>query len=398
MSLEARHLARSPYLPIGVDLGSASVTLAQVRLVDRGARNFQLVAVATAKTPGFEENIVSGPSAQQADRRRRFAEVQEILSHDHFKGRKCILALPARDCFVQHLSIPRECLENPQDIKSAIDWELQDKSEMFFGHPIDVNETVVQHLMTGHEIYEDGLSKEELITFGVSRDIASQYLKMARDAKIKIVGLNVESCAVLECFSRLLRRSADMDRSYMFVDLGVTSTQAVVSRGPNMVFARNLTATLGEAAREDEASEPDDEVQAPDGPAVEVSVGDHQPAKVAFAGEGDRQVDCLSALAAELAQCLDYCESVGGSRDIDRIVFTGGGAYNKSACNELAVRLGLSGQIGNPLLGIKDVNLASLPKDTTETPANQGKPGMPRSPDWAVALGLSVGASVEAAA
>jgi hypothetical protein len=62
------------------------------------------------------------------------------------------------------------------------------------------------------------------------------------------------------------------------------------------------------------------------------------------------------------------------------------------------VRLGLSGQIGNPLLGIKDVNLASLPKDTSETPANQSKPGMPRNPDWAVALGLSVGASVEAAA
>jgi len=395
MSLGAGQLARSPYLPIGVDLGSASVTLAQVRLVDRAARDFRLVAAATAKTPGFEENIASGPSARQADRRRRFAEVQEILSHDHFKGRKCIIALPARDCFVQHLSVPRECLENPHDIKAAINWELQDKSEMFFGHPIDVNETVVQYLMTGHEIYEDGLSKEEVITFGVSHDIASQYLKMARDAKIKIVGLNVESCAVLECFSRLLRRAADLDNSYMFVDLGVTSTQVVVSRGPNMVFARNIEATIPETAEADQA-EPDE--QEPDGPSVEVSVGADQPAKVVFDSEADQQVDCLSALTSEISQCLDYCESVGGSRDIERVVFTGGGAYNNGVCNELAVRLGLSGQVGNPLLGIKDINLASLPKDTTETTANQTKPGMPRCPDWAVALGLSVGASVETAA
>ena len=397
MSLGAGHLARSPYLPIGVDLGSASVTLAQVRLVDHISREFRLVAAATAKTPGFEENIASGPSAQQADRRRRFAEVQEILSHDHFKGRKCILALPARDCFVQPLSVPRECLENPQDIKSAIDWELRDKGEMFFGHLIDVNETVVQYLLTGNEVYEDGLSKEEAITFGVSRDIASQYLKMAHDAKIKIVGLNVESCAVLECFSRLLRRSADMDRSYMFVDLGVTSTQVVVSRGPNMVFARNLTATLGDAI--DAEAEVDDEAQAPDGPAAEVSVSDDPPAtRVVFDTEADQQIDCLSSLVAEITQCLDYCESVGGSRDIDRVVFTGGGAYNKRACNELAVRLGLSGQVGNPLLGIKDVNLASLPEGATETPDNQTKPGMLRCPDWAVAVGLSVGASIETAA
>jgi len=395
MSLGAGHLARSAYLPIGVDLGSASVTLAQVRLVDRASRDFRLIAAATAKTPGFEENIASGPSAQKADRRRRFAEVQEILSHDHFKGRKCILALPARDCFVQHLSVPRECLENPQDIKSAIDWELRDKSDMFFGHPIDVNETVVQYLMTGNEVYEDGLSKEEVITFGVSRDITSQYLKMARDAKIKIIGLNVESCAVLECFSRLLRRSADMDNSYMFIDLGVTSTQVVVSRGPKMVFARNLTSTLPAAAEDDHE---DQEAQEPDGPGVEVSVGADQPARVVFESEADQQIDCLAALTAEISQCLDYCESVGGSRDIDRVVFTGGGAYNKGACNELAVRLGLSGQVGNPLLGIKDVNLASLPEDTTETTANQTKPGMPRCPDWAVAVGLSVGASVETAA
>jgi Tfp pilus assembly PilM family ATPase len=346
--------------------------------------------------PGFEENIASGPSAQQSDRRRRFAEIQEILSHEQFKGRKCIIALPARDCFVQPLSVPRECLDNPQDIKSAIDWELQDKGEMFFGHPINVQETVVQHMMTGNEVYEDGLSKEEVIAFGVSREITAQYLKMARDAKIKIVGLNVESCAVLECFSRLLRRSADMDRSYMFVDLGVTSTQVVISRGPNMVFARNLTSTLGEAPQ---AEEPDAEPQdAPDGPAREVSDGDNPSPAVVFESEAAEEVDCLSELTAEINQCLDYCESVGGSRDIDRVVFTGGGAYNSGACNELSVRLGLSGQVGNPLLGIKDINLASLPKDATETTTNQAKPGMPRSPDWAVALGLSVGASIETAA
>jgi len=366
-----------------------------VRLVDRSSRDFRLVAADTAKTPGFEEVISSSPSARQADRRRRFAEVQEILSHDHFKGRKCIIALPARDCFVQPLSIPRECLEDPQEIKNAIGWELQDKSEIFFGHQINVQETVVQHIMTGHEVYEDGLSREEVIAFGVSREITSQYLRMARDAKIKIVGLNVEACAVLECFSRLLRRSADMDRSYMFIDLGVASTQVVISRGPNMTFARNLTTTLGEAPQaDDEAQAPD----APEGQDVEVSVGDDQPAKVVFESEGDQQIDCLSQLAAEISLCLDYCESVGDTRDIDRVVFTGGGAYNKRACNELSVRLGLSGQVGNPLLGIKDINLASLPENTTETTANQTKPGAPRCPDWAVALGLSVGASVEAAA
>jgi len=378
-------------------LGSSSVTLAQVRLADRGSSDVKLVAVDSVRTPGFEENLGAGPSSRQADRRRRFAEIQEILSHENFKGRKCILALPARDCFVQPLSIPRECLEDPHDIQTAIEWELQDKGEMFFGHSIDVQNTVVQHIMTGHEVYEDGLSKEEVIAFGVSRDIASEYLKLARDAKIKIVGLNVESCAVLECFSRLLSRSTDSDQAYMFVDLGVTSTQVVLARGPNMMFARNLNATMGEAmaeASELEGQEP----EAPDPQAAEEPAELEQAVQVVFDTEASQQVDCLSDLVTQINQCLDYCESVGESRNIDRIVFTGGGAYNKAACNELAVRLGMSGQVGNPLLGIKDVNLASLPKGIHESTSNQTKPGMLRRPDWAVALGLSIGASVETAA
>jgi type IV pilus assembly protein PilM len=393
MSLGAGHLARSIYLPIGVDLGSANVTLAQVRLAERASRDFRLVAAAATKTPGFEEKISSDPSAQRSDRRRRIAEVQEILSQDNFHGRKCILALPARECFVQSLSVPRECLENPQEIENAINWELQDKCDMFFGHPINVQETVVQYLLSGHEIYEDGLSKEEVIVFGVSREIVSQYLKMAHDAKIKIVGLSVETCAMLECFSRLLRRSADMERSYMFIDLGVTSTQVVISRGPNMTFARNLMATLGDAM---EAN--DDPQEAPDDQDDETPAVADQLAKVVFEAEAQQQPDCLSDLVAEINQCLDYYESVGGSRDIERIVFTGGGAYNQGVCNELAVRLGLSGQVGNPLLGIKDVNLASLPPSMVEALSNHNKPGMLRCPDWAVALGLSVGASIETAA
>jgi len=399
MSLAARHLTGSPYLPIGVDIGSSNITLAQVKLAERGSKDMRLVAVDTVKTPGFKENLASGPSAHQADRRRRFAEIHEMLSHNRFHGRKCIIALPARDCFVQPLSIPRECLESPQDIQSAINWELQDKAEMFFGHSLDVQNTVIQHLMTGHEIYEDGLSKEEVITFGISRDIASEYLKLARDAKIKIAGLNVESCAVLECFSRLLRRSADMDRSYLFVDLGVTSTQVVLSRGPKMEFARNLTATIGQAFEETDGPEPKEtEITSDEQELCPSDGGEDQLAGVVFESQKEEEVDCLSDIVAQINQCLEYVESVSGKKDIDRVVFTGGGAYNQRVCNELAVRLGLSGQIGNPLLGIKDINLAPLPRGTMEDTSNQTKPGTPRCPDWSVALGLSVGASIDAAA
>ena len=70
MSLGAVHLAGSLHLPIGVDMGSSSVTLAQVRLVERGSRDVRLVAIDSAKTP--DKTLLLQPNS--SDRGTKKAE------------------------------------------------------------------------------------------------------------------------------------------------------------------------------------------------------------------------------------------------------------------------------------------------------------------------------------
>ncbi len=92
----------------------------------------------------------------------------------------------------------------------------------------------------------------------------------------------------------------------------------------------------------------------------------------------------LRTMADELTQCLRYYESVFRNSSVERAVFVGGGAYDKRLCQSLAQRLNLSAQIGDPLMGLKCASGATL------------SPGMDRrapQPNWAVAVGLSLGAA-----
>jgi len=91
----------------------------------------------------------------------------------------------------------------------------------------------------------------------------------------------------------------------------------------------------------------------------------------------------LDALAGELTQCLRYFESVFRNQAVERAIFVGGQAYDKRFCQSLAQRLNLPAQIGDPLLHVRRVAGAGLPIGLDRrTP----------QPDWAVAVGLSLGA------
>ena len=384
----AVRLTRASNLPIGVDVGSASVTLAQLRL---GDHYYQLISAASAELDWAVADGAAGTEPAAADRESALVDtIRRLLSQNVFKGPQCILSLPACDAFVQHLKIPKDSYETLEELDRAVRWELVTRTPHFAGNPAEANDAVVRHVMIGHEVYEDGQPKDEAIAFCVTQATMQRYLDVTRQAKLQVVGVSVESCAIVECFSRLFRRAADIERTFMFVDLGASSTQVVISQGPRLLFARNLD----HGGRNLDAAVADATGATP-AEAHEMRI----KARQANADEQDRQhlQQCMEAPLAELAammgQCLDYYESVIGDRHMERVVFVGGGAYDRWLCNELALRLNLPGQIGNPLLGVRSAGGSAA----GQADGRDGGAGAAVSrPDWTVAVGLSVGAYMTA--
>jgi Tfp pilus assembly PilM family ATPase len=92
----------------------------------------------------------------------------------------------------------------------------------------------------------------------------------------------------------------------------------------------------------------------------------------------------LDNLASEIMQCLRYYESVFRSQPVERMILVGGQAFDKRLCQSLAQRLNLPAQIGDPLIRIQRIGGAGM---------HIGLDRRDPQPQWAVAVGLSIGAA-----
>ncbi|MFW6155329.1 MAG: pilus assembly protein PilM [Planctomycetota bacterium] len=348
-------LNRSGHLPIGIDVGSHWLKLAQLRRSPSG----ELAMAAKASV-----ELGSTDHADPTTRSRLVAEaVRQAMRSGPFKGKSYVLSLPAALTFVQHLKMARM---GGDQLAKALQWELAGKL------PYDPSLAEVRHIVAG-ETHANNEVKQEVIAVAARRDIIIAHVDALTRLKLECEGVNVEPCAIVECFARLFRRAEDAERATLFIDIGARSTQAVVSHGPTLAFAKNL-GIGGEQFDQAIASAlnlPFDEAHRQ----RLLRSGDKLDADASEA-IGRAITGPLGTLAQELTNCLRYYDSVFANRAVERTVFLGGQAHDTTLCQALAQRLRLPAQIGNPL---KQIEIDS------------GVTVDGSCPEWAVCVGLGLG-------
>jgi len=295
------------------------------------------------------------------------------MGRETFKGRQAILSLPAEATFLHHVKMP-QVPEAHMD--NALRMELQGKA------PYAVEDATIRHVVAGELPGEE--KKLEVIVVAVPSKVLNAYLSMSRRAHLDVVGVNIEPCAIVECFARLFRRASDVGRSTLFIDIGATTTQVVLGMGNQLVFARNLKFG-GETL--------DQQLAEAKGIPLAEAVILHQDLIAGKLTE-DEQTElyrslsgALDSMADEINQCLRYYESIFRNQSIERAIFVGGMAYDTRFCQLLAQRLNLPAQVGDPFLRIKRAQ---------DAPASTAVDCRRPQPAWAVAVGLSVGATLAA--
>ncbi len=357
-------LANTNARPIGVDIGTSTLKMAQLRF---SQDTYELVGVGQAKIP---ESFVEQNSGY-------YKKLSEIISQLHrsqgFRGKDCVLAIPARDTFLRHLKMAN----TPDgDINAALMAEFAGKL------PYPVEDAIIQHVVAG-DIYDDGEAKQEIIAVAAHRKTVETYLKAINKAGLEVVGVNIEACAIVECFSRLFQRTADNGRTTLFIDIGASSTQVVLSHGPGLAFAHNLKRG---AMQLDQALVKALDISKEEARQVRLDMVEKHSESSEFDPEQLYRFldEPLALLSEELTQCLRYYESAFPNRSIERAIFVGGQACDKRLCQIIAQRLNLPAQIGDPLLRFNCADGVGVDMDLGDD-----KP----HPALAVAVGLSLGAT-----
>jgi type IV pilus assembly protein PilM len=396
--------------------------LAQVQQM---GNTYRLVAAASADVPDHVRHNVSARMAF-------FVEtVRDLLAQGNFRSRQAVLSIPASSMYIQHLRMARL---DDAETRKALTWEARGKL------PIDPSQAVLRHLVAG-EIYQDQDPKNEVIVMAAARELVNQYLASAAKARLDVVGMNVEPKALIDCFAHIQRRRDDSSITQLFLDIGLSSSRAVIAHGDRIMFARVIPVggdQLNKAAAEAlkvgvdqakllrvqlccseppasaatlKAATPVETEQLPDdstaggfallNAGLQASLKDASPAKQAAptpadpANELARQGriveqacrEPINRLIEELDLCRRYHESMFPSQPVDQLVFVGGEARQQRLCQYVAEGLGISAQIGDPMSRLE---LTEEPGIDCGIDRRQPQPG------WAVALGLSMGPAAAA--
>ena len=343
-------LSRQRWGPIGVDIGSRSVKL------------LQLDAARTRVCEAARWDLPAEPAATPEQQDERVAEaIRHAREGRSFRGRDAVFCLGAGSLFVQNMRVAQA---SGDELTKIVHFEAAGRL------PFGSEEAEIRYL-EADDVKQGESVRREVILLASRRPSLDRLLGVAERAGLRPDGDRRRAGGDAPLLRPPVAPRRRTQRRLMFVNVGASSTMAVIARGTDTMFikyidvggrhfdeavARHLKLSLGDAAalRRHNADRP-----APD--------RDPEIAR----GIDDALRPVLERLSQQLALCLRYYSVTFRGQPPEQVVLSGGEA-TETLAEWLSARLELPCEVGNPLLPFGESRVAG--------PAGQ----------WDVAAGLAL--------
>lgn len=358
--------------PIGIDWGTHSVKMLQL---DRRDGATKVIGAASRTLPA--DMPKQGP-----DRVKRMAELLGALHRDGgFEGRRVVSCLPATSVQYKNLRLPR-MPEN--EIRAAVEWEASDRLRLS-------PETMRLEYYDAGEVRQGEEVREEIILLAAPHAMVEEHLDSLLGAGLKPDAIDAVPGAIARCFAGG-GGNPEFPAS-AFVDIGLSSTKVLISRGGRVVFFKLIEiggAKLDETLAKHLNLSPADAAEIRRKRRVGGEAASTDPANPAREQAVDRAVfeairSIAGDLAKELSLCMRYYSVSFRGRRPETIQLVGGESYDTTLAKVLAEELSIPCEPASPLKGI-DVSRSPELSATDNTHS-----------EWAVATGLSLRAPASAA-
>ncbi len=265
--------------PIGIDFGRASLKMVQMK-------------------SGGQEVIADKREVPAEARRDPVAyyqwgtkAIKDMLTKKPFKGHIVRSSLSAGQVEICHLRLDKM---SQDELKKIIQFEIREKVSF------DTENAMIRHIVAG-EVFDskENSTKLEVIVLVVSNKNLFYHIKCLENAKLEIDNVSVPAVILPEVYKNAGFQNQDR---VMFVDIGYESAWAVISKGENVTFCRNIQSAFD---------------------------------------KNDKTTLNSQVLLEELKACLRYHDMIWEKEPVTKILFTGGYAGNNQLVNEFANRLGL---------------------------------------------------------
>lgn len=283
--------------PIGVDLGSEYVRLAQL---GRNKQGIFLQSAGIARKPADVE--MKSPAWQ----RWAIDSVKEVLHQESFRGKSIITALPADELFIEPIKVPRTALDRLHEI-------IPQKIHKHL--PFSAENALYQHVTV--DFREHSYPETDVLAIAADRETVNRHLAIYEKAGLDIAGISIWPIAMIRSFMNFFcRRKNEQHKIAILLIIGTNHTNVVIARGKDLLFARV------------------------------VSIGHTQL----------EQGQMVQRLFSEIDACIRYFETGSGNLQIDRLLLFTGSGVSPTLCEkvaELAQKMQIAAQIGDVLSAVE---------------------------------------------
>jgi len=312
---------------IGVDLGNDSIKLVQLR------SNGKTMALVAGRFEQRPQDIEPGSSSWQ---RWAIQMIRRFISEGAFKGKNVVAAIPAGDVVIEQTKMPRTGDGKLEDLLFA-----KIKHKLPF-EPVKDN-TMIKYIAT---------ENDNVLIMATQRKIIDRHLAIYEQANLHVKAIGVWPIALANCYATFFgRRKSDLDSVVMLIDITPDSTNLVISRHCNVLFARSIS--IGAAELCDEKS--------------------------------------ATRLVLELSAAKRQFATMYHNPQIDRLIFLSGQAVERQVCAEIAKQLEMPAQMGDCLAAVQIVNPYKVGIDRrAPTAGSHLSRSNHHQANWATAFGLSL--------
>lgn len=340
---------------VGVDIGSASIKVCQVKETRRG---FGLVRL--GYVPLAPQVIVDG---QVMDSGAVVEALQQVFSQAKIRQRECAVSVSGQSVIIRKITVP---LMTQAELDEQIQWEAEQHI------PFDIKDVHVDYQVLRKRA---DASQMDLLLVAAKRDRIEDYAELARRAKLKPLVCDIDSFTVQNMFE--YSRGLPQDQTIALINVGASvSSLNIIANGIH-AFPREI-ANGGNAITEEIQKQlgiPYEQAEAYKcGGVADPSQAGMIPQEVVQIIEA-----VTDSVAAEIQRSLDFYLATSGEGEISRIYVTGGTANLAALARAIERRSRVPVETWSPTEKItveaKEVNAELL---------------LQRGAQLAVALGLSL--------
>jgi len=292
--LNKRSFLRRQAFPIGVDMGTEALKVAQLGCDKEG---IFVIAAASEKVPG---DIEFGSSGWQ---RWAVGALKRLISNGSFSGRSVVTAMPANEVFIEQIRVSGQA---GQKLDDAIMANIQSKLSF------DVGKALVKYVVSDEAGRTSG-REVDAVVMATERVKLERHLAIYENARLDVKRIDVWPVVLSKVYGTFFgRRQSDKEKIVMLLEIGASFSNVSICRGSDLLFARLI-------------------------------------------GMGFKKLPSLEMakrLVLELSGCEHYFESFSGTGRIERLIYFSGQNSDKNVCDnlvELAQRRHIPAQLADVL-------------------------------------------------